>query len=187
MIFPPLLPPVGADHHYVYLCQFEWVGGAGLPLRSQGSYHPVPATEECQHPQGGHHPLQCYHWPRLQFLSRYQLKDNINETYDKKNCNYTLHILYQFKYEATFLSHCCICTTHGSNQANKNIFDSLSGVLLFCCYFHQIIKRTRTEAQTTRFHFISCKLLLDYNTANLSVSTHSSGMYTLTVQWKRNG
>lgn len=73
LIFSLLFPPPGADHHHVHLCQSEWVGGVGLPLCSQGPHHPVPATEECQHSESGHHPLQRHHRPRIQFLSRYHL------------------------------------------------------------------------------------------------------------------
>lgn len=66
-----LFPPPGTDHYHVYLGQSQWVGGTGLPLCSQDPHPPVPATEECQYTQGEHHPLQCKHWPRLQFFSRY--------------------------------------------------------------------------------------------------------------------
>lgn len=66
-----LCPPPGSDHHHVHLRQPERLSGVGLPLRSEGPHHPVPAPEECLHPQSRHHPLQRDHRPGLQLLSRY--------------------------------------------------------------------------------------------------------------------
>lgn len=63
----------GTDHYHVHLCESEWFSGAGLPLRSQDPYNPLPAPEERHHAQSGHHPIQCDHWPWLQLLSRYSI------------------------------------------------------------------------------------------------------------------
>lgn len=50
----------GADHHHVHLRQSERLGGARLPLCSQGSHHPVPASEKRGLAAGHRQPLQCH-------------------------------------------------------------------------------------------------------------------------------
>lgn len=70
--------PAGADHHHVHLGESERLGGARLPLRSQGSHHPVPASEERGVSPGHRQPLQCHGvglclglGSQLQLLQRY--------------------------------------------------------------------------------------------------------------------
>lgn len=50
---------VGADDHHVHLRQPQWLCGLGLPVRTQGAHHTVPAAEECGHTQTAPQQVQC--------------------------------------------------------------------------------------------------------------------------------
>ncbi len=49
----------GPNHNHVYICQSEWICGAGLHVCPQSPHHHVPASEERHQSPVKHEPGQC--------------------------------------------------------------------------------------------------------------------------------
>lgn len=88
----------GADHHHVYFRLSEWLGGARLPLCSEGSHHPVSAPEKRGLASGHHQPLQR-HSVRFCLGSQLQLLERCLHPYTHAEkpavrCSYPLKVPY---------------------------------------------------------------------------------------------
>lgn len=70
----------GADHHHVYFRLSEWLGGAWLPLCSEGSHHPISAPEKRGLAASHRQPLQR-HGVRFCLGSQLQLLERCAYTH----------------------------------------------------------------------------------------------------------